>query len=141
MSPLRDFQKQRVYDWEDRHIAPRDLTPVPFDQIPHIVHHCWPGPYPPKVEALHKLSRMEGTGHRLRLRFPTDRPTKTWIILHEMAHALTFGDGHGPNFVGAYIHLVEKYLNIPIAFLHYTAKASNVKFNVCPTFNFTGDYL
>lgn len=87
------------------------------------------------------MSRNEGTGHRLRLCFPSDRPTRTWIILHEMAHALTFGDGHGPNFVGVYINLVEKYLNIPLAFLHYTANVSNVKFKVSPTYNFSGDYL
>ncbi len=137
----RDFQKQRVYDWEDQHIGPRDTTPVPFEQIQHIVAYCWPASHPPRIEPLPKLSRKEGTGHRLRLRFPADRPTRTWIILHEMAHALTYGDGHGPNFVAVYMQLVEKHLNIPLALLHYTARRSNVKFRVSPTYNLSGDYL
>jgi len=137
----RDFQKSRVYRWEDRHIKPRDQSQVPFDNIQTIVEHCWPYDHPPKVEALHKNARSLGTGHRLRLQFPSHQPTPTWIILHELAHALTCGDGHGPNYVGVYIQLLEQYLKIPMAFLHYTARASGVKFEVMPRHNLSGDYL
>ncbi len=84
---------------------------------------------------------MAGTGHRLRLRFHQDQPTPTWIILHELAHALTCGDGHGPEFVGAYCHLVNRFLGIPLPLLYHTARASNVKYSVNPTYNFSGDYL
>lgn len=84
---------------------------------------------------------MLGTGHRLRLRFLAHKPTPTWVILHEMAHALTCGDGHGPNFVGVYMQLVERWLNIPQALLHYTAREAGVKFATIPTYNFSGDYL
>ena len=57
-----------------------------------------------------------------------------------MAHALTFGDGHGPNFVGVYINLVNKHLNVPLPLLHYTAREAGVRFEVSPTFNLSGEY-
>lgn len=137
---MRDFQKARVYRWEDTHIAPRDQSQVPFEHIQAIVNHCWPVQHPPRVLALPKQARVLGTGHRLGLRFPSNTTTPTWVILHELAHALTYGDGHGPNYVGVYMQLVEKYLNVPLPFLHYTAKMGRVKFSLSPTFNLSGEY-
>ena len=137
----RDFQKQRVYDWEDKIIAPRDHSKVPYPNIQAIVDHCWPTPHPPRVQPLPPNSRKLGTGHRLRLRFPQTTPTPTWVILHELAHALTYGDGHGPQFVGAYCHLVNRFLGVPLPLLYATARASNVKYSASPVYNFEGEYL
>lgn len=140
MTKTRDFQRKRVYDWEDRHVAPQDQSLVPFCDIQNIVNNCWPVEHPPRVQPLHKNSRYLGTGHRLRVRFPPDHPTPTWVILHELAHSLTHGDKHGPNFVGVYMQLVNRFLSIPLPKLFYTARESRVQYSVSPTYNLTGDY-
>ncbi|APH74131.1 hypothetical protein [Aquibium oceanicum] len=122
-----DYQKSRVYRWEDIYIKPRDQSQVPFDAIQPIVNHVWPTPHPPIVRP---FAGNGGRGHRLRVRFPTTAPTPTWVILHEVAHALTHGDKHGPDFVGAYMQLLNRYLAIDLPFLYHTARISNVQYSV-----------
>lgn len=126
----RDYQKSRVYRWERAYVAPRDQSQVPFDAIQPIVNHVWPTPHPPIVRPLAKTDRNLGKGHRLRVRFPITAPTPTWIILHEVAHALTPGARHGPDYVGAYMQLLNRYLGVPLPLLFHSARKSNVEYSV-----------
>ena len=75
--------------------------------------------YPPKVERLPRQARrLQADGSRLRLRLPDVVPS--WLLLHELAHALSStedgaSDGHGPDFMGLYVQLLARYLRLPAA--------------------------
>ena len=70
--------------------------------------------FPPKVAPLPgQARRLHADGSRLLLRLPETMPS--WLLLHEMAHALSSthegaSDGHGPAFMGLYIQLLERYM-------------------------------
>jgi hypothetical protein len=133
----RDSQKQKVYDWERNVIAPLGKRSVPFDQAQAFVDGVWLAHgwlYPPQVSAMPKqATRTLATGWRSEIRLPAYTPD--WVILHELAHALTsnengHNDGHGADFVGVYIKLLERVLNIPTLMTMFTLKQANVKFNL-----------
>ncbi len=73
--------------------------------------------YPPRVEALPPQSRRcLGDATRLTIRLPPVFPS--WLLLHELAHAMSSthdgdSDGHGPVFVGLYVQLLRRYLRMP----------------------------
>ena len=144
LSNMRDYQKSRVYTWEDNIVAPKDQSLVPFNQIESVVNYIWQNEglkYPPKVKKLPKQTKRKlATGTRLEVCFQ-DQSISTWVIIHELAHSLTsdiegHSEAHGPKYVGMYIYLLSKYLHIPSTLLMYTAKKYNVKFeyNVQPMF-------
>ena len=65
--------------------------------------------FPPRAERTPRHTcRVVATGDRLWLRLPETMPS--WVVLHEIAHAMTSthdgsSDGHGPVFVGIYVDL------------------------------------
>lgn len=144
---MRDFQRQRVYNWENKHIAPFDKSRIPFSQIQSIVDYVWEQEKltnPPRVFAFPKhVTTKCGDANRIRIRFHENEKTPTWVILHEIAHSLTMtfdweiADRHGPEFVGMYIHLVSKHLKFQPLALAYTAQISGVKFTLGVTPAFT----
>lgn len=134
----RDFQKSKVYGWEKNHIAPFDKQKIAFENIAMIVDYVWKNEgyfYPPKVHPIAKQhTSAQATGIRDRLEFQP-YGNYTWIILHELAHTLTSDiegdhDGHGPKFVGVYMHLVNKYIGINILALMASANDCGVKFDL-----------
>ncbi len=55
----------------------------------------------------------------------------SWVLLHEIAHALTCdvdGNGlnHGPYFVGAYLHLLVRYARLDRSLLEATLAAAGI---------------
>ena len=133
----RDSQKQKVYDWENSVVAPLSKGSVPFDRAQAFVDGVWLSHgwlYPPQVSAMPKqATRIMATGCRGEIRLPASTPD--WVILHELAHTLTSNedgrsDGHGADFVGVYIKLLERVLNIPTLMTMFTLKQANVKFNL-----------
>jgi len=133
----RDSQKQKVYDWERHVVAPLSKRSVPFDQAQAFVDGVWLTHgwlYPPQVSKMPKqATRTMATGCRGEIRLPAHTPD--WVILHELAHTLTSNehghtDGHGADFVGVYIKLLERVLNIPTLMTMFTLKQANVKFNL-----------
>ena len=116
----RDRQRARVYAWEDAEIAPHGQALIPFEAAQGMVNAIWAElglRWPPKVEALPKQARrLLGSGSRLVLKLPD--PLPAYLLLHEVAHALSStvddeGDGHGPRFVGLYLQLLTRYLRLP----------------------------
>jgi hypothetical protein len=137
----RDSQKQRVYDWENAVIAPLSKGGVPFDRAQAFVDGVWLSHgwlYPPQVLLMPKQATATmATGNRAEIRIQANTPD--WVILHELAHTLTanedghggrYNDGHGADFVGLYIKLLERVLNIPTLMTMYTLKQAGVKFNL-----------
>lgn len=133
---MRDFQKQKVYNWESEVVSPYDKTIIPFEQIESIVKYVWSKEgldNPPVVEQFRNgVTRKSADATRMKVRFQC--ATYTWIILHELAHSMTsdFEKGsnmHCEDFVGVYMHLLNKYLNIPIPILTWTATQRGIKYN------------
>lgn len=117
-----DRQRARVYAWEDAVVTPADRSVVPFSLAQGMVDAIWSElglRFPPKVEVLPRQARrLKADGSRLRLRLPEAIPS--WLLLHELAHALSStadgaSDGHGPDFMGLYVQLLERYLRLPAA--------------------------
>ncbi|MDP9095338.1 MAG: hypothetical protein M3N26_02075 [Pseudomonadota bacterium] len=117
-----DRQRARVYAWEDTVVTASERSVIPFALTQGIVDAIWSELgllYSPKVERLpSQARRLQADGSRLRLRFPEITPS--WLLLHELAHALSSAadgtsDGHGPDFMGLYIQLLARYLRLPAA--------------------------
>lgn len=106
---MKDFQKSRLYTWENVDIL--DGYYIPFDYLQYTVNAVWAIEglrHPPRVEALAKSNLCVGKGNRISVWFRPDTDTSIKTLLHELAHSAT-ADLHGPNFVGAYIHLVNRH--------------------------------
>jgi len=119
VSGPRDSQRGHVYAWENRIIAPRDTTFVPYERAQAMVNAIWTDmglKYPPGVEPLPRQSRTTiASATRLSIFLPTTIPS--WCLLHELAHVMTSdvdgnSDRHGPIFVGVYIKLISRYLRL-----------------------------
>lgn len=110
-----------------------DKSVVPFPLAQGMVDAIWSElglRFPPKVERLPRQSRrLQGDASRLRLRLPDLIPS--WLLLHEVAHALSstadgVSDGHGPVFMGLYVKLLTLYLRMPAAMLIDSATAAGI---------------
>lgn len=131
-----DRQRARVYAWEDAVVAPRGGGTQPFARAQPMVDAIWRElglRHPPAVEPLPRQSRrLQADATRLRLRLPPDWPD--WLLLHELAHALSStaegaSDGHGPRFMGLYLQLLERYLRLPAAELAPSLAAAGIAWN------------
>jgi hypothetical protein len=110
-----DYQRSRVYAWEDRHVHRKDNGIVPFDQAQGIVDYVWVQAglsYPPKVRELGRnASTTAANANRLAIRIPAEGISTT-ILLHEIAHSMTTdaasgqSHAHGPRFVGVFMKLL-----------------------------------
>ncbi len=114
-------------------VAAADRGVVPFATAQGMVDAIWSELgllYPPKVERLPRQARrLQADGSRLRLRLPDVIPS--WLLLHELAHALSStdagaSDGHGPDFMGLYVQLLARYLRLPGADLVASAIAAGL---------------
>ena len=135
---MRDFQKQKVYDWEDCHVAKHDKSHVQYDDVQRIVDYIWNAEglkHPPKVVPLAKQNtRCAAKANRLSISCP-EKGLPTWIIIHEIAHSMTAEADDGTNmhcedFVGMYMLLVSKHLKIRLSDLIYSARQAGVKYNI-----------
>jgi len=132
MTSARD---ERLYAWENRVIAPLDRSAVPFDQMQGIVDHVWAAEglrWPPRVRPRKATKVTLATGSRLAIEAPVSLPT--WILLHEIAHAMTStaegsGAGHGPDFVGIYVRLLVRHCRLDQEMLAETLATAAIKWN------------
>jgi hypothetical protein len=115
-----DGAARRLYDWEDRVVAPRDTGTVPFAQLQALVDHVWAAEglrFPPRVRPLPRQARgTVARASRLAIEAPPSLPS--WVLLHELAHAMTStaegaSAGHGPLFVGMYLGLLVRHARMP----------------------------
>ena len=101
-------------------MAPRDRSLVPFGQLQGLVDHVWRQEglaWPPRVRPLAKQARRT-MARATRLAIEAPAQLATWILLHELAHAMSStaeerSDGHGPIFVGLYLKLLVDYARMP----------------------------
>jgi hypothetical protein len=118
--PGRDRQRSRFYAWEQQFVAPCDQTLIVFAAAQGMVDAIWGDMglrFPPKVERLPRQARcIAADATRLSIRLPQLSPS--WLLLHELAHALSsthdgISDGHGPIFVGLYVQMLARYMRVP----------------------------
>jgi len=130
----RDFQRSRVYAWENRVVAPRDSSFVSFPVAQSMVNAIWSDMglnYPPKVEPLPlQATATIASGGRLSIFLPERTPS--WCLLHEIAHAMTStmngeSDGHGDIFMGVYVRLLARYLRLDPAELVRSVRSNNIQ--------------
>ena len=111
-----DFQRARVYRWEQAHVLPRDAVPLGLAQV-----YRWAeadraqeaGWQPPEVKD--GRGRRHACGSREVIKLPRWARTRP-IVLHECAHGLA-PDKHGPRFVATYLDLLERFMNLDRATL------------------------
>ena len=132
--PERDRQRTRLYAWEEQFIIPRDQTSIAFASVQGMVNAIWADMglrFPPKVERLPRQVRcIAADATRLSIRLPQSSPS--WLLLHELAHALSsthdgVSDGHGPIFVGLYAQMLARYMRVPIEELAQSLAAFGVE--------------
>ena len=121
MTDDRDRQRSKVYAWEERVVAAHDPTLIRFAQAQGMVDAIWTEfglRFPPKVERLPPQARSTmADATRLSIRLPES--SRSWWLLHELAHAMTStadgqSDGHGPKFMGLYVKMLGRYLRVPV---------------------------
>ena len=119
-----DVAARKLYAWEDAVVAPRDRSLVPFARLQALVDHVWAAEglrWPPRVRPLPRQARATvARGSRLAIEAPAALPS--WVLLHELAHAMTstaegFHHGHGPAFVGVYLRLLGRHAGMDVAWL------------------------
>lgn len=130
---------RRLYAWEDAEVAPRDRSRVPFAQAQALVDHVWAGEglrFPPRVRPLPRQARRTvARATRTAIEAPEELPS--WVLLHELAHALTStaeeeSDGHGARFVGMYLHLLVRYARMDRAALARSLACAGIAFDPDP---------
>lgn len=136
---MRDYQRERVYSWEDQYIHSKDKQVVPYDSLQSLVNYIWAEEklkFPPQIKPIPKQTRrILASATRMEV-FVPEQGITTSVLIHELAHSLTNSfDGeisskHGPDFVGMYMRMLEKYARIPLPYLMFTAKQANVDFNI-----------
>jgi hypothetical protein len=133
MTDNRDRQRSKVYAWEERFVAPWDLSSISFAQAQGMVNAIWAEMglrFPPKVEPLPRQARATvADANRLTIRLADAYPS--WWLLHELAHAMTSthdgrSDGHGPRFMGLYAQLLARYLRLPTDALLASLRAAGI---------------
>jgi hypothetical protein len=130
---------RRLYAWEDAEVAPRDASRVPFAQMQALVDHVWAAEglrFPPRVRPLPRQARSTvARATRLAIEAPAELPS--WVLLHELAHAMSStadggNDGHGPGFVGLYLQLLVRHARMPRAALEASLAAAGIGFDPAP---------
>jgi hypothetical protein len=134
MRAQRDFQRSRVYDWENRVVAPRDPSFVSYLEAQAMVNAIWSETglkYPPKVEPRSVQAKATvASATRLSIFLPERTPS--WCLLHEIAHAMTSkmdgeSDGHGALFMGVYVRLLAPYLRLDAAELIRSVASEDIR--------------
>jgi hypothetical protein len=128
-----DPHARRLYAWEDAVVAPRDRSLVPFARLQALVDHVWAEEgrrWPPRVRPLPRQAhRTVARATRLAIEAPPELPS--WVLLHEVAHALTADAdgghaGHGPDFVRAYLRLLVRHARLDRPMLEATLTAAGI---------------
>ena len=135
---MRDYQKQRVYNWEQKHVypkMPRELLDISTMRV--ITNHVWSAigmVCPPKVN-INKAYKTKSTGNRSQILIMPGMNRQT-VLIHEIAHSLNLRedatdrfDWHGPNYVADFVSLLVKFYGFDVWFLLATLERNRVDVN------------
>jgi hypothetical protein len=120
---IKDKQKQRVYDFEDKYFVNNSkvrLFPLDKEECRGLISHIMiehGQEHVPIVVSWYEMDyaectvRVRGGAGTVHINLPNKYRRAIWVI-HEVAHALTPFQQHGPRFVTTYFDLLEKYLGM-----------------------------
>jgi hypothetical protein len=144
----RDYQQSRVYAWEHRVVHCRCKRHLDFRDAQGFVDGIFlcEGLFgPPTIGMKPKqATTFIADGCRNVIRIP-EEGIKASIMIHELAHAMTMdqnnnGDRHGPEFVGMYIKLLDKYMGIHLALTMYTLQSEKIDYTLTVQPRFSDQY-
>lgn len=130
----RDFQRGRVYSWEQAHVFPLAAGErLSLEACRALVAQAYrwreaascrdPAWAPPRVTD--GRGRRHACGSRAAIKLPRWARTRA-VVLHECAHGMA-DDQHGPSFVAAYVALLGRFAGLDGAGLRATLAAEGVK--------------
>ena len=114
----RDQQRSAVYAWERAIEAafPDVSRKLPLSECGDYIARVWndyrPGTNPPELGD--GRGRSHACGSRWSIKLPV-WARKPIVVLHEVAHALTPADRHGPLFARLFFELLTHYEKVPAA--------------------------
>lgn len=120
-------------------VAPRDQSVVPFARLQALVDHVWQAEgrrWPPRIRPMPRQARRTvARATRTIIEAPPTLPS--WVLLHEIAHALTSDvdgrtAGHGPAFVGAYLRLLVAHARLDRAMLEASLRKAGIAWQPDP---------
>jgi hypothetical protein len=129
---MRDYQRQRVYDWEQAEVMWRDEELLDLDICRYYANNVHPG-----VEVRDGRGRGSAyaVGNRL-IKLPRWSRTRP-VILHECAHLKT-RDKHGPMFMAVFIQLLNLHLGMNETALKMSAIDSGLDVDTARVFRLNG---
>lgn len=134
---MRDFQKAKVYRWEDIFVAPTIRKKQSIEVLVMLANHMWTTlgfENPPKV-FLNEAYKVKSTGSRYNVALSRHQLDE-FTLCHELAHSMNHkedrnvADGHGPNYVADYCSLLIKFYGFDFNFLIGTLSKHGVKINL-----------
>ncbi len=130
----RDFQRAKVYRWEDEHVLVRDQRFLSLAECRALVDTVFrwaepealkqPGWRPPEVAD--GRGRRHAAGSRETIKLPKWARRRP-IVLHECAHGLAH-DRHGPQFVATYVALLERFMGLDRQELTASLDAARIRY-------------
>ena len=145
MMKERDFQKQKVYDWEDRHFSrsnlikryrPAEMSHEDCTALVEDISRCY-GLNAPVMYYPDEYQPVKVAGRYRSFPFPNitlyKEARQRYIILHEVSHyiqrALGTDDvGHGPQFFSIMAYLISEYMSIPLYEIFHKAEKAGIMF-------------
>lgn len=135
MSRRRDTQRSLVYSWERRTrgcaMHREDMSLEECEAMMERVWRAERGRYgmgrakTPMLQRVH-WGQQSALSHGGAVSLPR-WARNPWVILHEIAHELTKGDGHGSRFVGVLIGLAARHIGADPHELLVSAEEMGVK--------------
>lgn len=126
MRPPRDYQRQRMYDWESRHVKPLTDTirTVPECRVTVALCASLYAVQPPHIKATTR-ARVRGHAHSNGLISLPEWTRRDYYIIHEAAHHVgykAFGVmSHGELFMRVLIDLLATVMMIDRTYLETSA--------------------
>lgn len=127
----RDYQRAKVYRWEQAHVFPHAGERLSLDACRELVAAAYGWAERPRRGAAWSppqvqdgRGRRHACGSRAVIKLPRWARTRA-IVLHECAHGLA-PDQHGPQFVATYVALLEQFVGLDRDTLALSLRASRI---------------
>lgn len=135
---MRDFQRQKVYDWENEFVRPKmPTTRTSIEKLSIINDFMWNAmgfENAPRV-IFNPLYEVKSTGSRYEIKLSKHQHDE-FTLTHELAHSMNLMehrdvyDHHGPNYVADYCTLLRRFYGFDYHYLVGTLSRNKIKINL-----------
>ena len=130
-SEVPDYQRKRVYRWEEDNVFPFDDRCLSWDNCERFFNRVWKNAGTESEAKLVKSKRFTRPMAFSDQVFLPVCDKKSWtrpVLLHEISHLLEFPFQHGPRFVSRYMDLCVEFLGMKPEDLESSAARYGVLF-------------